>query len=198
MRWARCIRSWAALLLVASPALANEGELPDFASCLSQEMARFERVVATEPFDAGDDLIAIYGVSGVEFCGTVGIVRCDRSENPLGCQNGLAVRQDILRAHVLDQLPAPAQVASSAAFSSRLYEITHALAHGTSAGQDCAGYQPVLEMWCRAREANGRLRAAVLAWQVARHMHAVSPAFEAGWVRLPEPTRPRSRPGAQE
>ena len=79
-------------------------------------------------------------------------------------------------------------------FADVLYEQLFHLAHGMSAGQDCAGHSPRMEMWCRAREANGRLRAAVIAWQVARHQDMVPPAFEAGWIAAPDPVRPRSRP----
>ncbi|MEO1139560.1 MAG: hypothetical protein AAFW87_08895 [Pseudomonadota bacterium] len=187
-----------ALVLGGLPGRAwGDVELPNFATCMSAEMARYERaikaVLATQTAEIAP---SVFDVSGVEFCGTIGIVLCDRSDNPLGCQKFLAVQQDILRARVLDQLPAPDAQADPDAYASALYANTWALAHGTSAGQDCAGTEPVLETWCRVREANGRLRAAVLAWQVARYQGRAAPALEAGWVSPPTPVRPRLRPEA--
>lgn len=177
--------------------LAAEEPLPDFASCMAAEISRYDRGLASwapTAFERAGHPVS--DVSAVEFCGTVGIVICDRSENALGCQRALAVEQDILRARVLDQLPEPSSEAGSqqADFATRLYRITHALAHGSSAGPDCAGTEARLEMWCRAREANGRLRTAVMAWRVARYLGNVPAAAEAGWIAPPKPLRPQSRP----
>ncbi|WP_338548485.1 hypothetical protein [Roseovarius phycicola] len=188
-----------ALFCGAGTALASEEPLPDFAECMAAEIARYEQALQIiAPSEAQNAGFPLAEVGGVEFCGTVGIVICDRSENPLGCQRALAVEQDILRARVLDQLPAPIQDDATDSFAQQLYGTTWALAHGMSAGQDCAGYQPQLEMWCRAREANGRLRAAVMAWRVARHLGTVPPAAEAGWIADARPQRPRLRPGEGE
>lgn len=198
MKPARCI-AFGALLACASSAVAEEEPLPDFATCMAAEVARYEQALQVfEPSEAQVAGFPLADVGGVEFCGTVGIVICDRSENPLGCQRALAVEQDILRARVLDQLPEPEGDTGADEFAAELYQTTWALAHGMSAGQDCAGYQPQLEMWCRAREANGRLRAAVMAWRVARHLGTVPPAAEAGWVADARPTRPKSRPGSDQ
>lgn len=189
-----------ALACCAGVAAAEDEPLPDFATCMADEIARYEQ--ASEVFQPSEAQKAghpLADVSGVEFCGTIGIVICDRSDNPLGCQKSLAVTQDILRARVLHQLPEPAaQVSGNSekdSFAERLYKTAWTLAHDMSAGQDCAGYQPRLEMWCRAREANGRLRSAILAWQVARHLGLVPSAVEAGWIAERHPTRPRPRPG---
>ncbi len=182
-------------------AAASEEPLPDFATCMAAEIKRYEQALQVfEPSEAQVAGFPLADVGGVEFCGTVGIVICDRSETPLGCQRALAVEQDILRARVLDQLPEPTveDGAKSKDFAAQLYQTTWALAHGMSAGQDCAGTEPRLEMWCRAREANGRLRAAVMAWRVARHLGTVPAAVEAGWIAQARPTRPRLRPGAGE
>ncbi|WP_317057754.1 hypothetical protein [Roseovarius rhodophyticola] len=190
---------WIALVCGAGKALASEEPLPDFAECMAAEIARYEQALQVfAPSAAQSAGFPLAEVGGVEFCGTVGIVICDRSDNPLGCQRALAVEQDILRARVLDQLPAPIEDDAANSFAQQLYGTTWALAHGMSAGQDCAGTEPRLEMWCRAREANGRLRAAVMAWRVARNMGAVPPAVEAGWIAEARPTRPRLRPGESE
>ena len=51
-----------------------------------------------------------------------------------------------------------------------------------------------MQAWCEAREANSRLRSAVLAWQVARFLGVADPAVEAGWAKPPPPVRPHARP----
>ncbi len=187
------------LLLGGGSGLAEEEEtLPEFAACMADEMARFEQVLDTyalsEAQAAGHPHIDI---GGVEFCGTVGIVICDRSDNTQGCQRALAVTQDILRAHVLHHLPEPGDEEPEL-FAERLYHVTHALAHDASAGPDCTGYVPQLETWCLAREANGRLRSAVMAWQVARNLGLSEPAAQAGWIDEPSLTRPRARVGGRD
>ncbi len=178
-------------------ALAEDAALPDFETCLRGEILRYEQAVtAFAPTPAETAGYPLANVAGVEFCGTVGIVICDRSEEPLGCQKALAVEQDIWRARVLTELPDPEESEGTDVekpFADVLYAQLFHLAHGMSAGRDCAGHSPRMEMWCRAREANGRLRAAVIAWQVARHENKVAPAFEAGWIAAPDPVRPRAR-----
>ena len=199
MAWRRnLILPLAQVALWPAMAMAEEAPLPDFETCLRGEILRYEQAVdAFAPTPAEKAGYPLANVNGVEFCGTIGIVICDRSEEPLGCQKALAVEQDIWRARVLTELPEPKDAEGAEVekpFADLLYEQLFYLAHGMSAGQDCAGHSPRMEMWCRAREANGRLRAAVIAWQVARHQDMVPPAFEAGWIAAPDPVRPRSRP----
>lgn len=202
MRRATCISGAFAISFLATTGWAEEDPLPDFDTCLSGEILRYEQAVeAFAPTEAEKAGYPLANVSGVEFCGTIGIVICDRSDNQLGCQKALAVEQDIWRARVLTELPGPEEETAAEGendFDARLYTQLFHLAHGMSAGMDCAGATPRMEMWCRAREANNRLRAAVLAWQVARHQGRVAPAFEAGWIAAPEPVRPRARPGGGE
>jgi hypothetical protein len=89
-------------------ALAQSDPLPDFATCMDIAMARYEedldrlrnRPEAERDFDIGD-------VRDVNYCGTVGIVLCDRSEAPIPCQQALAAEQDALRATILGLVPAP-------------------------------------------------------------------------------------------
>src|SRR6056297_610644 len=187
---------WSGLGLIPLAALAQPDTLPDFQTCMDVEIAGFEqdlsRLMETpadeRDFDIGD-------VRGVDYCGTVGIVRCDRSDAPIPCQQALTVEQEALHKRVLALLPEPdAPTAPDAPFAKRLYASVWALAHGSSAGPDCAGMPLQLETWCATREANRRVQTSVLAWQAARYLGLAEPAVSAGWARPPPPTRPRQRP----
>ncbi|WP_136441430.1 hypothetical protein [Pacificoceanicola onchidii] len=175
---------------------AQEPELlPSFATCMDKEVARYERALRrvqdmpeTQPFEIGD-------MRGTEFCGSVGIVTCDRSEEKLPCQHAFAEEQDALGARILATLPEPGAVQGRAGqWSDDLYPLVLALAQGTSAGPDCGGDTDVMAAWCEAREANRRLMNAVLAWQLARFLNAAPDAIEAGWAKVPPPVRPQARP----
>lgn len=181
------------------PGHAQDQPLPDFSSCMDLEMARFERALGRlqalpEPadFEIGD-------VRGVEFCGTLGIVKCDRSEAPLPCQRALAKSQDALLTTILQALPEPKEPSMddpehSALWTDQLYPQLYALAHDSSAGPDCAGNTATMQAWCEAREANRRVMSAVLTWQLARYLGEVPDAVTAGWAQVPPPTRPQARP----
>lgn len=185
-------------VLIALPALAQtdpEPEpLPEFATCMAIAVARFEQDLArlrerpeTErEFDIGD-------MRETEFCGTIGIVRCDRSEAPLDCQRALTAEQEALKRAVLASLPAPETVADTS-LAGQVLRRAFALSEGTSAGPDCDGQAEPLQVWCETREANGSLRTAILAWQAARYLDLAEPATVAGWAGPPPPTRPRARP----
>jgi hypothetical protein len=166
-------------------------DLPSFAACMDAEAARFERRLPglrAEPEgdqEAGD-------VRGVGYCGSVGIVLCDRSRAPYACQIGLRLEQDVLTAKVLSSLPDPDEITGegwAAAFYPRLW----AIAQGSSAGPDCAGDLQPRRVWCETWEANNRLSNAVLAWQAARYLGAADSAVVAGWANGLRPTRPRAR-----
>lgn len=185
-------------LCCAAGAGLTQEALPDFETCMDIEIARYEQKLARLQEQAGTEReFDIAGVSGVEYCGTVGIVRCDRSGDPVGCQKTLVQTQDTLRMAVLGQLPAPGDGAGRNRFAEQLYARSWALAHGVSSGPDCAGAGPLMSAWCEAREANGRLRQAVLAWQAARYLGRAATAIEAGWASPPPPVRPRMRPEGQ-
>lgn len=114
--------------------------LPEFGQCIATEIAYFERDHGVMPetgdvpaFDGGNfDL--------VYYCGTIGIMRCDEVPEKLACQRRLRIEQDIMRARVLSALPEPSSVAGrGGTVSDALYPQVWALAHGHSAGPDCAG-----------------------------------------------------------
>lgn len=189
-----------ALAAVAPLALGAEAEprppLPDFAACMDEEVARYERALKRlrempeeQGFEIGDE-------RGTGYCGSVGIVLCDRLEVPervQACQIDLAAEELALAARIRATLPDPAAIAAPGAFEAALYPMVHALAEGVSAGPDCEGAAPAMAAWCEAWEANNRLSSAVLAWQLARFLDAVPPATESGWASPPPPKRPQAR-----
>ncbi|MBN7785539.1 hypothetical protein JYP51_11435 [Ponticoccus gilvus] len=170
--------------------------LPDFATCMDMEAARYERALKrlrempdAQEFEIGDE-------RGTGYCGSVGIVLCDRLEVPeqvQDCQLALAAEQLALAAKVRDALPDPETVQTGGAFERALYPQVYALAEGISAGPDCDGAEAAFQAWCAAWEANNRLSTAVLAWQLARFMGLAEPATAAGWADRPPPVRPRAR-----
>ncbi|TNF22020.1 MAG: hypothetical protein EP318_05225 [Rhodobacteraceae bacterium] len=183
--------------LGATAALAQDADLPAFQTCIDIEADRYEWSLAvhrSRALEAAD--FHLWEVLGVEYCGTVAITRCDRSEAPIACQQALVAEQVALRERVIADLPDPAAVAATdPPLAKNLYTRAHALARGISAGPDCAGAEDPLRTWCEAREANNRLQDAVLAWQVARYLGVAKTARAAGWAHRPPPVRPRTRPG---
>ncbi|SMX36663.1 hypothetical protein [Maliponia aquimaris] len=184
--------------LAALPVLAQtepEPEpLPDFASCMAVVVARYEqdlenlreRPETEQDFDIGD-------MRETEFCGTIGIVRCDRSEAPLDCQRALTAEQEALKAAILAALPAPETV-TDGGFAGQVFRRAYVLSQGISAGPDCDGQSEALQAWCETREAGGAVETAILAWQAARYLDLAEPATVAGWAVPPPPTRPKARP----
>ncbi|MFZ7090459.1 hypothetical protein [Primorskyibacter sp. 2E233] len=188
------IRAAGLSLVAMSPSFAQEPEpLPSFSECMDAEAARFERALNRHLTGPEADSFEIGDTHGVEYCGTLGIVSCDRSETPLACQHALGAQQDVLSDKVRAALPTPETLVGRG--EEPLYAALYALALGQWAEPDCAGNTPVMEAWCQAREANRRLINAVSAWQLARYLDAVPDAFSAGWAQVPPPTRPRARAG---
>lgn len=183
-----------AALLGSAVAAEEPAPLPDFATCMDQALAGFERALVRlaqvpdlDPFEVG-------GFTEVSYCGGVGIVRCDRSGDPVPCQEGLVAEQQALNARVLAGLPEPEALQGHGDPLARaLYPPLYALADGTSAGPDCAGTEPVFGAWCKAWAANDALRVSIRAWELARYLGAVPDAITAGWARVPPPIRPRAR-----
>lgn len=184
------------VVLGASGAMAQDGRLPDFATCMDIEADRFEwklRIHRKRDIDAAD--FYLWNVLGVEYCGNIAITRCDRSDDPIPCQQALVGAQLDLHREVLVHLPAPDTLSDADGdLANELYVRAYDLAHGISAGPDCDGSDDPIYTWCEAREANNRLQNAVLAWQVARWLGAAEPARVAGWAKAPPPVRPRVRP----
>lgn len=190
----------AMFLTCASVACAEEAPepLPDFATCMDSEVARFERamdrmarVPDIEPFEVG-------GTTGVSYCGGVGITLCDRSGNVLPCLSALEAEQHELRPKVLEVLPAPKDLAAHVdPLAGSLYPQLYALAQGTSAGPDCGGTEGGFGAWCKAWAANDALRVAVRTWELARYLGVAEDAVTAGWARVPPPVRPRAREVAE-
>lgn len=175
-------------------AAAAQDPLPKFAPCMDADIAAFERALSRKPASPRPEVFDIGDTSGVDVCGTSGIMLCDLLDDPLPCQRRLRAEQDTWHAAVLDNLPAPDAVAGRAGeWSDGLYPRLYALARDQSAGPDCAGADAAITAWCEAREANRRLQSAVLAWQLARYLNAAPAAVAAGWAMAPPPTRPRAR-----
>lgn len=196
------IRAFAVIAgLGLCPCHAQEQEearepLPDFATCMDMEAERYERALKRlrempdeQEFEIGDE-------RGTGYCGSVGIVLCDRLEVPeevQACQLRLAGEELELAAKVRASLPDPSEVDAGGPFERALYPQVYALAEGISAGPDCDGAAPAMQTWCEAWEANNRLSTAVLAWQLARFLGVAETATEAGWARPAPPVRPRAR-----
>ncbi|MGH1368807.1 MAG: hypothetical protein ACRBCL_09330 [Maritimibacter sp.] len=170
-----------------------QGELPALPTCIDRHMAKYDWMLEVHAATPLDDVMGgLWHAQEVTYCGTLGIVRCDRSDAPLPCQEALRAEQDALAQTVRAGLPDPADLEATTR-AEHLYEAVYALAHGRSAGADCAGADEVVRVWCEAREASFRLRDAVLAWQVAQFLGRVPRAVEAGWAKAPPPVRPRAR-----
>lgn len=187
-------RLCAALSLTAMASAAPAEELPDFLTCMDQEVARYERAMRRFLDGPGGDF-DVASPRGVDYCGSVGIVLCDRTEATIPCQLMLAAMQDVLRDAVLASVPEPeAAIPEDSDWPKQLYPRLWALAKGSSAGPDCSHTPPLLEAWCEAREANRRLQTAVLTWQFARYLGKADDAVTAGWAKPVGPLRPKARP----
>ena len=127
---------WLLPLLIATGAQAD---IPrgDFDQCIASEMARFERSLPRSSPEAPDIHPAQHAGASA-FCGGAGIQHCDFQEDRIGCQDALTARQDAMTAAVLGSLPQTVDVPPSH-WSENLYPLLQALAHGSSAGDDCAG-----------------------------------------------------------
>ena len=182
-------------VVAATGAQAQERDpLPDFATCFAQAIAHFEMEFArTGVADAVEDF-EIVTRERVEFCGTLAIVSCDRGEAPQACQRDLAAEELALRDRVLASLPAPETLDGDGIWTQGLYPTLWDVAHGVSAGDDCAGVDDPVASWCVTHEARLKLGEAVALWQVARLLGAVGPAAELGWVDEAMPFAPVPRP----
>jgi len=185
--------------VVASGAAAAQdiAPLPDFATCFAQSIAHFEMEFARAGMADTLEDFALVTRDRVHFCGTLAIVACDRGEAPQSCQRGLAARQLGLRDRVLVSLPAPDGIDPPQILPG-LYPTLWDVAHGTSAGDDCAGADDPVAAWCVTHEARLKLTEAVALWQVARLIGAAGPAAELGWVDEAMPFAPVPRPQQED
>jgi len=193
-RIAGCFALW--LMAGGAPHMALADELPELQTCINGYVDTYEWLLEVHADTPVEEIEGgIWHVENVTYCGTLGIVRCDRSDNPIDCQIALRGEQDRLADTIRADLPDPGAVGEDRdSWPVRLYEAAHALAHGSSAGPDCAGSPRRMEVWCEARQASNRLRNAMHAWEIARYFGAVPPATKAGWAGPPAPERPRPRP----
>ncbi len=181
-----------ALTCAAAPAGA-EG----FDACFAQSIAHFEMGFARSgPADRVEDF-ALVTRDRVHHCGSLAIVACDRGAAPQACQRALAADQRALRARVLESLPAPAEVPEPGLLPG-LYPQLWDVAHGSSAGDDCAGADEPVAAWCDTHEARLKLTEAVALWQVARLMGVAGAAVDLGWVADAMPFRPVARPEGED
>ncbi len=187
-----------AVAVMAGTAWGQETPLPDYPTCLAVAVGQFESDLTRSRNQASEPNFEIVSRDAIEFCGTLAVVACDRSGDPAGCQTGLAETQVALREAVLAGLPTPEVVRGlDPIWSDGLYPQLWQVAHGSSAGPDCAGADAVYEVWCQTWQASLKLAEAVMLWQVARVLGAAEPAVEAGWVGPPPPPTPMRRPGAE-
>lgn len=205
MRQARTYLAALALSLSAAPASAVEGEadgaLAGYEVCMARAVAHFETALARQEGAAARARLALVTQDRAEFCGTEAVAACDGLADPGACQLALAERQSALRAELLATLPEPSEVVEGRAgeadaprLEDALYPRLWAVAHGRSAGEDCAGSEGLMAAWCTTRQANVKLGEAILLWQVARAFGAAEGAVETGWIGPPPPVRPVQRP----
>lgn len=177
-----------ALALSAGPAGAEA-----FETCFAQAIAHFEMGFARSGVARTVEDFASVTRDRVHHCGSLAIVACDRGEAPQACQRQLAAEQWALRERVLGSLPRPEDVAAAEVLPG-LYPQFWDVAHGSSAGDDCAGAEDPVAAWCETHEARLKLSEAVALWQVARVMGVADAAAELGWVAEAMPFRPVARP----
>jgi hypothetical protein len=181
-----------ALALLTGPVAAETG-LPAFPTCFAQAIAHFEMEFARAGTAAAVADFDIVTRDRVHHCGTLAIVACDRGEDPQACQRALAEDQTDLRDRVLASLPLPGDVPAAPVLPG-LYPTLWDVAHGSSAGPDCAGAEDPVAAWCTTHEARLKLTEAVALWQVARLLGAAGPAADLGWVEIAMPYTPVPRP----
>ena len=185
-------RALIALALCAGPAGA-EG----FAPCFERAIAHFEMGFARTGVAETVEDFALVTRDRVHHCGSLAIVACDRGAAPQVCQRALAADQHALTARVLRSLPPPAEVPVPDLLPG-LYPQLWDVAHGSSAGDDCAGAEDPVAAWCETHEARLKLTEAVALWQVARLMGVADAAVDLGWVSEAMPFQPVPRPEREE
>lgn len=168
-----------------------------FAPCFDRAIAHFEMGFARAGVAETVEDFALVTRDRVHHCGSLAIVACDRGAAPQSCQRALAADQRALTTRVLDSLPPPAEVPPQDLLPG-LYPQLWDVAHGSSAGDDCAGADDPVAAWCETHEARLKLTEAVALWQVARLMGVAGAAVDLGWVSEAMPFRPVARPEGED
>lgn len=180
-------------LAMTTQATAQEAVV-GYATCRDVAIERLERELRRHVEGAFAEQVPSVDMAGIAFCADIGIYMCNQKDASDACHGALTVAQQALKADVLSGLPAPQVVAGRRGlWSDALYPRMFDLAHGQSAGPDCAGVATGDGPRCKARAANRRLEIALRAWTLARYLGAAPGAVEAGWAGPPPPTRPRAR-----
>ena len=178
------MRVWLALLLIvlAPTALLAQSwgngapQTPRFEVCLPEQMEAFDAGLSTPGYGAAghgaDWALGAMNVHWVQHCGYLAMGICQVSDNSLMCQRRLRDAFDGRAAQMRALLPEPDAIEGELA---PLYARVHALAHGSNAGDDCAGWDYRRGLWCDSFQAVLKFEEAVWAWQVARLMGVMGP-----------------------
>ncbi|OAN75879.1 hypothetical protein A8B78_15695 [Jannaschia sp. EhC01] len=164
------------LTLLAGPLAAQSWgdgapDTPRFEVCLPEQMNAFEQALQTPGYGA-DWAVGSINVHWVQHCGYLAMGICQVSDNSLICQRRLRAAFEARAAQMRALLPAPDGVEGPLA---PLYARVHSLAHGTNAGDDCAGWDYRRGLWCDSFQSALKFEEAVWAWQVARLMGVMGP-----------------------
>ncbi|WP_166486068.1 hypothetical protein [Jannaschia sp. CCS1] len=170
MIWALVVAIWPGIGAAQSWG-DGASDTPRFEVCLPEQMQAFEEALLTPGYGAGWALDAI-NVHWVQHCGYLAMGICQVSDNSLICQRRLRVGFEARAADMRAMLPAPGDVEGPLA---PLYARVHALAHGSNAGDDCAGWDYRRGLWCDSFQSALKFEEAVWAWQVARLMGVLGP-----------------------
>lgn len=146
-------------------------DVPRFEVCLPEQMQLFEDALQGPGYGA-DWQVGAVNVHWVQHCGYLAMGICDVSNNALICQRRLQDAFAARAAQMREMLPSPGAIDGALA---PLYGRVWALAHGSNAGDDCAGWEYRRGLWCESFQAALKLEEAVWAWQVARLMGVMGP-----------------------
>lgn len=145
--------------------------VPRFEVCLPEQMEAFEDALLSPGYGA-DWAIGTINVHWVQHCGYLGMGVCQVSDNSLMCQRRLRAGFEARAQDMRAMLPPPVDIVGPLA---PLYARVHALAHGSNAGDDCAGWDYRRGLWCDSFQSVLKFEEAVWAWQVARLAGAMGP-----------------------
>lgn len=146
-------------------------DVPRFEVCLPEQMAAFEGALQGPAFGA-DWMLEAVNVHWVQHCGYLAMGICEVSDNSLICQRRLREAFEARAEEMRALLPEPEGVEGALG---PLYARVYALAHGSNAGDDCAGETYRRQLWCASFQEALKVEQAVWAWQVARLAGVMGP-----------------------